>query len=88
MTAKISDELLSLCNAADAEGIDEEISVLVTVKPDTPSSVLATAGLKIENRFMRINTVAGRIALSKVQALSKLDESIEIDVDGEVWTAG
>ena len=85
MKAEISDELLSLCNTADAEGNDEDLSVIVTVKPDTPSSVLETSGLKIEHRFERINAVSGRISPSRVKALSELDEAVKIDVDGEVW---
>lgn len=82
MEDRIQEELLQKLQTLHP---DDEVDVIVTLKPDTDLSSIEQLGLKVSRVFESISAVAGTIQVSKVEGLSKLDTIMFIEYDGKVF---
>lgn len=82
MTAKVSDELLKVVEAAEPQ---QEISVIVTTAAGANLTALEQQGLKIRYAAKNSPIVSGTLPAAEVNALAQLDEVKLIEADREVW---
>jgi len=82
MTAKIDDELLKRLEKAEPQ---QEIPVIVTVKPGADLSGLKQKGLKIEHTFDHIPAVSGTLTAAIANDVAQSDQVESIEYDGKVW---
>lgn len=82
MTAKVSDELLKVVEAAEPQ---QGIAVIVTTTAGANLTALEQKGLKIQYASKNSPIVSGTLTAAEVNALSQLDEVERIEPDSEVW---
>jgi hypothetical protein len=85
MTSKINTQLLEQINAARDEDPRREIPIIVTLKPDTDTSILEKEGMTINRLIESISVVTGVMAASKIEALSHFEQVELIEYDGTVY---
>ena len=82
MTAKVSDALLRVIEAAEPQ---QGIPVIVTTTAGANLTALEQKGLKIQYASKNSPIISGTLPAAEVNALAQLDEVERIEPDSEVW---
>lgn len=82
MKEKIDKEITALLKNLQSE---EEIPVIVTVKPNMDKCILENKGLKINMNIDDANILGGTISSEKIKEFSKLDVVKKIEYDGKMY---
>lgn len=84
MTKKINEEFLRQVEESQGGEPDQEIPVIVTVKPDTNLAALQEKGFKVNRSFSHISAVSGTLTAASARLVAELDQVELIEYDGEV----
>lgn len=76
--------LMTLLNRLEAKGLQEEIPVIVTIKPETDLTKLESKGLKIGFKSALASIVSGTIPSTNARKLAELNEVEKIEYDAEM----
>ena len=82
MTAKVSEELLKVVEAAEPQ---QGIPVIITTTAGANLTALEQKGLKIQYASKNSPIVSGTLTAAEVNALAQLDEVERIEPDSEAW---
>jgi hypothetical protein len=85
MAGKINKELKKRLEEFPRTDTEQEISVIITVKPNADLDGLKKKGLKIQHVFENISAVSGTIPIAKLKEVARSDEVEIIEPDGEMW---
>ncbi len=87
MSTKISEGVSKEMLRIQAEGTEEEIPVVITLKQDAGTETLEEAGLQVQHHFDIISAVSGKATPNTIRALAALAEVEIIELDGQMHTA-
>ena len=79
-----SEEMIRVLREREAERSQEEIPVIVTIKPGSDLSKLEREGLRISRKFEVLNAVSGLIAPRDARRIAKLSQVEKIEYDSEM----